>query len=96
MDAATLGQLKAVSVGTRLLRRRSGCMSTATAIRVGSDVLSVHQGAESVARFGDRYLERIYAEQEISSDTGSAPVRAKRLPLEVPPGLVKKRETSDG
>ncbi len=54
-------------------------MSTGTAIRVGSDVLAVSQVAESVARFGDRYLDRVYTAHEISSATGSAPVRAARL-----------------
>lgn len=51
-------------------------MSRRTAIRVGSDVLSVHQVTESVARFGDRYLQRVYTEHEINSSTGSATLRA--------------------
>ena len=54
-------------------------MSGRTAIRVGSDVLSVHQVTESVARFGDRYLQRVYTEHEINSSTGSATLRAARL-----------------
>lgn len=54
-------------------------MSTSTAIRVGSDVLSVQQVAESVVRFGDRYLRRVFTEHEISSAHGSPPVQAARL-----------------
>jgi len=54
-------------------------MSRRTAIRVGSDVLSVQQVTESVARFGDRYLERVYTEHEISSASGSSAVQAARL-----------------
>lgn len=54
-------------------------MSTPTAIRVGSDVLSVQQVTQSVARFGDRYLRRVFTEHEISSATGSPSVQAGRL-----------------
>lgn len=54
-------------------------MSTGTAIRVGTDVVAVHQVADSVARFGTRYLQRVYTEHEISSCTGSTPVRAASL-----------------
>jgi len=54
-------------------------MSTGTAIRVGTDIVAVHQVADSVARFGTRYLERVYTEHEISSCTGSPPVRAAGL-----------------
>ena len=54
-------------------------MSSGTAIRVGSDVLSVQHVAESVARFGDRYLQRVYTEHEICSAVGSPPERAARL-----------------
>jgi holo-[acyl-carrier protein] synthase len=54
-------------------------MSTGTAIRVGADVVAVHQVAESVDRFGARYLERIYTEHELSSCIGGSPVRAASL-----------------
>lgn len=54
-------------------------MSRRTAIRVGSDVLSVQQVTESVARFGDRYLKRVYTEHEISSVSDSSAVQAARL-----------------
>jgi holo-[acyl-carrier protein] synthase len=54
-------------------------MSTPTAIRVGSDVLSVQQVTQSVARFGDRYVRRVFTEHEISSAAGSPPVQAARL-----------------
>jgi phosphopantetheine--protein transferase-like protein len=54
-------------------------MSTGTAIRVGTDVTAVHQVAESVRRFGVRYLERIYTEHEISSCVGEPLVEAASL-----------------
>ena len=54
-------------------------MSAGTAIRVGSDVVSVQRVNESVARFGDRYLQRDYTEHEISSVSGPLAVRAARL-----------------
>jgi holo-[acyl-carrier protein] synthase len=54
-------------------------MSTATAIRVGTDVTAVHEVAESVDRFGLRYLERIYTEHEISSCVGAPLVEAASL-----------------
>jgi holo-[acyl-carrier protein] synthase len=54
-------------------------MSTETAIRVGADVVAVHDVAESVACFGSRYLERVFTEHELSSCVGAAPVRAASL-----------------
>jgi holo-[acyl-carrier protein] synthase len=54
-------------------------MSTGTAIRVGADVMAIHQVEESVARFGTRYLERIYTEHELSSCVGGSPARAASL-----------------
>jgi holo-[acyl-carrier protein] synthase len=54
-------------------------MGTGTAVRVGADVVSVHQVEESVARFGSRYLERIYTQHELESSIGGAPVRAASL-----------------
>jgi holo-[acyl-carrier protein] synthase len=54
-------------------------MSTETAIRVGADVVAVHQVAESVACFGSRYLQRVYTEHELSSCDGSPPVQAAGL-----------------
>jgi len=46
---------------------------------VGTDIVAVHQVAESVAHFGPRYLQRIYTEHELESCTGSPSVRAARL-----------------
>jgi holo-[acyl-carrier protein] synthase len=54
-------------------------MGTGTALRVGADVVSVHQVEESVARFGSRYLERIYTQHELESSVGRSPVRAASL-----------------
>ncbi len=54
-------------------------MSTGTAIRVGADVVSVRQVAQSVESFGPRYLERIYTDHELSSCRGKPAVRAASL-----------------
>jgi holo-[acyl-carrier protein] synthase len=54
-------------------------MKTGVAFRVGADVVAVHQVAESVANFGDRYLHRIYTEHEIASCVGSPQVAARGL-----------------
>ena len=54
-------------------------MSTGTALRVGADVVSVHQVEASVARFGSRYLERVYTQHELESSVGRSPVRAASL-----------------
>ncbi|MGA2474631.1 MAG: 4'-phosphopantetheinyl transferase superfamily protein [Acidimicrobiales bacterium] len=43
------------------------------------DVVAVHQVADSVARFGTRYLQRIYTEHELSSCAGSPTIRAAGL-----------------
>jgi holo-[acyl-carrier protein] synthase len=54
-------------------------MSTGTAIRVGADVVSVHQVAASVEAFGTRYLGRVYTEHELGSCRGEPAVRAASL-----------------
>ena len=54
-------------------------VSTDTGIRVGADVVEVHQVADSVAHFGDRYLRRIFTEHEISSCSGPPMVAAAGL-----------------
>ncbi len=55
-------------------------MSTGTALRVGTDVVAVQQVADSVARFGPRYLQRVYTDHELDySCAGSPTVRAARL-----------------
>jgi holo-[acyl-carrier protein] synthase len=54
-------------------------MSTGTAVRVGADVVAVHEVAESVEVFGARYLDRIYTEHELRSSAGSPAVRAASL-----------------
>jgi len=48
-------------------------------IRVGTDLCSVDAVAESVATFGDRYLQRVYTEHELEY-CGTDPARsAERL-----------------
>jgi holo-[acyl-carrier protein] synthase len=54
-------------------------MNRRTAVRVGSDVLSVKQVSDSVEQFGDRYLQRVYTEQEISWASDAPAVQAERL-----------------
>jgi holo-[acyl-carrier protein] synthase len=54
-------------------------MSTGTAIRVETDVVAIHQVAESVESFGARYLERVYTEHELRSCVGSPATRAASL-----------------
>jgi len=48
-------------------------------VRVGTDLVSVGQVAESVARFGDRYVDRIYTAHEISCCRGTPAVVAAGL-----------------
>jgi holo-[acyl-carrier protein] synthase len=62
-----------------LLFGRVDSMSTGTAIRVGADVVAVHQVAASVENLGARYLQRVYTEHELSSCAGSPSVRAAGL-----------------
>ena len=54
-------------------------MSTKARIRVGADLTCVTDVAASVARFGDRYLRRIYTEHELATCSGEPAVRAARL-----------------
>jgi holo-[acyl-carrier protein] synthase len=54
-------------------------MSTGTAVRVGADVVVIHQVAESVDRFGACYLERVYTQHELKSCTGSSASRTASL-----------------
>jgi len=42
-------------------------VSAAESIRVGMDLVSVDEVAESVRRFGDRYVNRVYTPHEIDS-----------------------------
>jgi holo-[acyl-carrier protein] synthase len=54
-------------------------MSTGTAIRVGTDLVAIHQVTESVDRFGARYLERVYTAHELRSCSGSPASRMASL-----------------
>jgi holo-[acyl-carrier protein] synthase len=54
-------------------------MSTGTAIRVGADVVSVHQVADSVESFGPRYLDRVYTKHELGCCRGVPAARAASL-----------------
>jgi holo-[acyl-carrier protein] synthase len=54
-------------------------MSTGTSVRVGADLVKVGQVSDSIASFGDRYLRRIYTEQEIASCAGAPAVTSAGL-----------------
>jgi holo-[acyl-carrier protein] synthase len=54
-------------------------MSEGDTIRVGADVLRTQRVTDSVVRFGDRYLTRVYTEHEIASCTGLPAVAGARL-----------------
>jgi holo-[acyl-carrier protein] synthase len=48
-------------------------------VRVGVDVTDVRGVRESIERFGDRYLDRIYTPHELASCTGHPDVVARSL-----------------
>jgi holo-[acyl-carrier protein] synthase len=54
-------------------------MTGGTSVRVGADLAGVQQVADSVARFGDRYLRRVYTEHEIACCPGLPSVAAAGL-----------------
>jgi holo-[acyl-carrier protein] synthase len=45
-------------------------------IRVGADITSVDQVADSIARFGERYLQRVYTDHEREFCSGAASAAA--------------------
>jgi len=48
-------------------------------LRVGTDIVRVDDVSASVARFGDRYLARVFTPHEIASCTGAPTVAADSL-----------------
>jgi holo-[acyl-carrier protein] synthase len=54
-------------------------MGTGSTVRVGADLMGVSQVANSVVRFGDRYLRRVYTDHEIASCVGLPTVVAAGL-----------------
>jgi holo-[acyl-carrier protein] synthase len=48
-------------------------------LRVGADIARVDDVCASVARFGDRYLHRVFTPHEIASCAGSSTVAAASL-----------------
>jgi holo-[acyl-carrier protein] synthase len=52
---------------------------TSQSIRVGTDVVSVAEVADSIARFGERYLRRVFTEREVEDCGGIASTRADSL-----------------
>jgi holo-[acyl-carrier protein] synthase len=47
--------------------------------RVGVDIVYIHDVAESIERFGERYLNRVFTDQERASCTGTTSVVANGL-----------------
>lgn len=50
-----------------------------TNLRVGADLVEVEQVASSMARFGDRYVRRVYTDHEVSCCRGEPSVVAAGL-----------------
>ena len=48
-------------------------------LRVGADIARVDDVTDSVARFGDRYLDRLFTPHELASCTGAPSVVAASL-----------------
>lgn len=55
------------------------CANSEAALVTGIDLVDVREVGASVARFGDRYLRRIYTEQEVRSCRRAEPTFAARL-----------------
>ena len=53
--------------------------AAAAPVRVGIDLCSVEQVAESVATFGDRYLRRVYTDHELDYCAADPALSAERL-----------------
>jgi holo-[acyl-carrier protein] synthase len=58
-------------LGRRLERSAAG-LGTDPSVRVGIDLVEVAEVAESVRRFGDRYLNRIFTPHELASCRGAS------------------------
>lgn len=62
--------------------RRSTCIGWPVmlgGLRVGTDLVPVSVVADSIARFGDRYMRRIFTDHEIETCSGEPGVVASRL-----------------
>ncbi|HEY3364494.1 MAG TPA: holo-ACP synthase [Symbiobacteriaceae bacterium] len=46
---------------------------------IGVDIIEVHRVSHSVARFGDKFLGRVFTPGEIADCAGSGPTRDQRL-----------------
>lgn len=51
----------------------------ARTLRVGTDLVQVSRIAESIERFGDKFLRRLFTEDEIAYASSSAPLQAERF-----------------
>ena len=52
---------------------------TTSSLRVGIDLVQVSRIEESLARFGDRFLQRVFTSDEIAYATSATPHTASRL-----------------
>lgn len=52
---------------------------SADALRLGVDLVEIRQVAESISRFGDRYLRRIYTEGELGYAAGAGDCAPRHL-----------------
>jgi holo-[acyl-carrier protein] synthase len=57
----------------------TGFTGMGASIRVGADITPIGEVADSVARFGDRYLHRVYTPHEIECCIGTPEVAARAL-----------------
>jgi len=53
--------------------------AAAGGLRAGADLVEIAQVAESISRFGDRYLKRLFTDHEIDSCRGEPSVTAAGL-----------------
>lgn len=64
-------------------RMRSGLEDCSTGrartLRVGTDLVQISRIAESIERFGDRFIRRLFTEGEIAYATSSASLQAERF-----------------
>jgi holo-[acyl-carrier protein] synthase len=51
----------------------------ARTLRVGTDLVQVSRIAESIERFGDKFIRRLFTEDEIAYANSSAPLQAERF-----------------
>jgi holo-[acyl-carrier protein] synthase len=51
----------------------------ACTLRVGTDLVQISRIAESIEQFGDKFIRRLFTEDEIAYASSSAPLQAERF-----------------